>query len=151
MPPAIEVRDVSKRFGLNTEGVKSHKERAMRFGRVKYDDFWALRDISFEGAEGETVGLHGHHGSGKSTLPKCIGGILRPTSGEIVTRGRMASLLELGAGFHPDLTGRENVYLNASILGIGRRDIEKRFDEIVAFAELEQFIDNQVKHYSSGM
>lgn len=151
MPPAIEVRDVSKRFRLNTEGVKSLKERAMRFGRVKYEDFWALRDITFDVEEGETVGLLGHNGSGKSTLLKCIGGILRPTSGEIVTRGRMASLLELGAGFHPDLTGRENVYLNASILGIGRRDIEKRFDEIVAFAELEQFIDNQVKHYSSGM
>jgi ABC-2 type transport system ATP-binding protein len=107
--------------------------------------------VSFDVAEGETVGLLGHNGSGKSTLLKCVGGILRPTAGEIRTRGRVASLLELGAGFHPDLTGRENVFLNGSILGLSRRDIERRFDEIVAFAELEQFIDNQVKHYSSGM
>jgi ABC-2 type transport system ATP-binding protein len=151
VPAAIEIRGVSKRFRVNREGVKSVKERAMRLGRVSYEDFWALRDIEFDVAEGETVGLLGHNGSGKSTLLKCIGGILRPTTGEIRTRGRLASLLELGAGFHPDLTGRENVYLNASILGISKRDIDKRFDEIVSFAELEQFIDNQVKHYSSGM
>jgi ABC-2 type transport system ATP-binding protein len=148
---ALEVHGVSKRFRINTDHVQSFKERALRFGRVSHEDFWALRDIDFEVAEGETVGLLGHNGSGKSTLLKCIGGIMRPTTGEIQTRGRLASLLELGAGFHPELTGRENVFLNASILGIGRRDIEKRFDEIVAFAELEQFIDNQVKHYSSGM
>jgi ABC-2 type transport system ATP-binding protein len=151
MAPAIEVREVSKKFRLNTEGIRSLKERAMAFGRVHYDDFWALRDIDFTVAQGETVGLLGHNGSGKSTLLKCIGGILKPTSGEIRTYGRVASLLELGAGFHPELTGRENVFLNASILGISRRDIERRFDEIVDFAELEQFIDNQVKHYSSGM
>jgi ABC-type polysaccharide/polyol phosphate transport system ATPase subunit len=151
MPAAIEVDGVSKRFRLNTDGVRSFKERAMALGRVRYEDFWALRDIRFEVAEGETVGLLGHNGSGKSTLLKCIGGILAPTTGEIRTRGRVASLLELGAGFHPDLTGRENVFLNASILGISRRDIQRRFDEIVGFAEIEQFIDNQVKHYSSGM
>jgi ABC-2 type transport system ATP-binding protein len=151
MGAAIEVHGVSKKFRLNTEGIKSLKERAMALGRVHYDDFWALRDIDFEVAEGQTVGLLGHNGSGKSTLLKCIGGILKPTAGHIATRGRVASLLELGAGFHPDLTGRENVFLNASILGISRRDIERRFDDIVDFAELEQFIDNQVKHYSSGM
>jgi ABC-2 type transport system ATP-binding protein len=151
VPLALEVHGVSKRFRINTDHVQSLKERVLRFGRVSHEDFWALRDIDFEVAEGETVGLLGHNGSGKSTLLKCVGGIMRPTTGEIRTRGRLASLLELGAGFHPELTGRENVFLNASILGIGRRDIEKRFDEIVAFAELEQFIDNQVKHYSSGM
>ena len=101
--------------------------------------------------EGSTIGLLGHNGSGKSTLLKCIGGILRPTTGEIRRKGRLASLLELGAGFHPDLTGRENVYLNASILGMSKKDIDVRFDDIVGFAELERFIDQQVKHYSSGM
>ena len=125
----------------------------MHLGRKKrgHKDFWALRDIDLDIAEGETVGLLGHNGSGKSTLLKCVGGILSPTEGEIRVRGRIASLLELGAGFHPDLTGRENVFLNASILGMAKRDIEQRLDEIVAFAELEAFIDEQVKHYSSGM
>ena len=151
MIPAIEVKDVSKRFRLAHDKKTSLKERVIKLGRSSYDEFYALRDIRLTVASGETVALLGHNGSGKSTLLKCIGGILQPTAGEIVTRGRMASLLELGAGFHPDLTGRENVYLNASILGLARRDIERRFDEIVAFAELEDFIDNQVKHYSSGM
>ena len=107
--------------------------------------------IEFEVETGTTVGLLGHNGSGKSTMLKCVAGILRPTAGEIVTRGRVAALLELGAGFHPDMTGRENVFLNASILGLTRRETERVFDEIVAFAELERFIDMQVRHYSSGM
>src|SRR5205085_4377797 len=115
------------------------------------EDFWALRDITFDVPEGTTVGLLGHNGSGKSTLLKLIGGILRPTSGEIRRRGRLASLLELGGGLHPELTGRENVYLNASILGLSKKQIDARFDDIVAFAEMERFIDEQVKHYSSGM
>jgi ABC-2 type transport system ATP-binding protein len=150
---AVEVDGVSKRFRLNHERYTSLKERVIHLGRRRSssEDFWALRDISFDVEVGETMGLLGHNGSGKSTLLKCVAGILRPTGGEIVTRGRIASLLELGAGFHPDLTGRENVYLNAQILGLRNRDIERRFDEIVAFAELEQFIDQQVKHYSSGM
>jgi ABC-2 type transport system ATP-binding protein len=149
---AIEVRGVSKRFRMNTERHSSLKERVIKVGRRKPpEEFWALRDIEFDVQEGHTVGLLGHNGSGKSTLLKCTGGILQPTMGEIRTRGRLASLLELGAGFHPDLTGRENVYLNASILGMSRRDIDLRFDDIVGFAELEQFIDQQVKHYSSGM
>jgi ABC-2 type transport system ATP-binding protein len=150
---AISIQGVSKRFRINQDRQSSLKERAVHLGRAKrgYKDFWALRDINLEIAEGETVGLLGHNGSGKSTLLKCVGGILNPTEGEIRVRGRIASLLELGAGFHPDLTGRENVFLNASILGMSRRDIAARFDDIVAFAELEEFIDEQVKHYSSGM
>jgi ABC-2 type transport system ATP-binding protein len=148
---AIVVRDVSKHFRLYHEKYQSLKERAIHFGRVPYEEFWALRDVDFEVEEGETLGLLGRNGSGKSTLLKCVAGILQPTDGTITTVGRLAALLELGAGFHPELTGRENVFLNASILGLPKRDIEKRFDEIVAFAELEQFIDNQVKYYSSGM
>jgi ABC-2 type transport system ATP-binding protein len=149
--PAIEVRGVSKRFRLYHEKYQSVKERVIHFGRIPFDEFWALRDVDFEVGEGETFGLMGRNGSGKSTLLKCIAGILQPTEGRITTVGRMAALLELGAGFHPDLTGRENVFLNAAILGLPKRAIERKFDEIVAFADLEQFIDNQVKHYSSGM
>ena len=148
---AVEIDDVSKRFRLYHEKYTSLKERIIHLGRIPYEEFWALRDIQFDIKEGETLGLLGHNGSGKSTLLKCIAGILQPTSGEIRTVGRMAALLELGAGFHPDLSGRENIYLNASILGMSKRDIAKRFDEIVGFAELEKFIDNQVKYYSSGM
>jgi ABC-2 type transport system ATP-binding protein len=151
MSTAIEIEDVSKRFRLYHEKFTSLKERAIHFGKVPFEEFWALRDIALTVEEGETVGLLGHNGSGKSTLLKCIAGILQPTSGEIRTRGRLAALLELGAGFHHDLSGRENVYLNASLLGLSRRDVDKKFDEIVGFAELESFIDNQVKFYSSGM
>jgi ABC-2 type transport system ATP-binding protein len=148
---AIEISSVSKRFRLHHAKYDSLKERVIHFGRIPYDEFWALRDIDFEISEGETFGLLGANGSGKSTLLKCIAGILQPTSGHIKTVGRLAALLELGAGFHPELTGRENIFLNASILGLSKRQITSRFDEIVAFAELETFIDNQVKYYSSGM
>jgi ABC-2 type transport system ATP-binding protein len=149
---SIEVEGVSKRFRLSAERHSSLKERVVGRGRRQpAEELWALRDVSFEVPEGKTVGLLGHNGSGKSTLLKCVGGILQPTEGVIRTSGRLASLLELGAGFHPDLTGRENVFLNASILGMSKRDIELRFDDIVGFAELERFIDQQVKHYSSGM
>jgi ABC-2 type transport system ATP-binding protein len=150
---AIEVENVSKRFRLYHEQFTSLKERALHFGKVPFEDFWALRDIDLDIKAGETFGLLGHNGSGKSTLLKCIAGILRPTSGEIRTVGRLAALLELGAGFQPDLSGRENVYLNASILGVKRAEIDRRFDEIVDFAgdEVERMIDNQVKFYSSGM
>ncbi|HEX2025701.1 MAG TPA: ABC transporter ATP-binding protein, partial [Actinomycetota bacterium] len=108
-------------------------------------------EVGFEVPEGQTWGLVGANGSGKTTLLKIIGGILRPTEGRVVTRGRIAALLELGAGFHPELTGRENVYLNASILGLSRKETDRYFDDIVGFAELEDFIDSQVKYYSSGM
>jgi len=151
MTPAIEIESVTKRFRLYHEKAPSLKERVIKFGRLPHEDFWALRDVSLAVNAGESLGLLGHNGSGKSTLLKCAAGILRPTSGRITVRGRVAALLELGAGFHPDLTGRENVYLNGSILGFTRSDIDRIFDDIVAFAEIGPFIDNQVKHYSSGM
>ena len=123
----------------------------MRRHRVKYDEFWALKDISFEVPSGTTFALIGENGSGKSTLLKCIARILRPESGEIVTKGKISALLELGAGFHPELSGRDNVFVNGSILGLSRKEIERRFDQIVEFAGLEKFIDVPVKNYSSGM
>ena len=148
---AVDVVDVTKRFRLYTEKYQSLKERVLHAGRNPYQDFFALRDINFEIPEGQTVGILGRNGSGKSTLLKCVSGILQPTKGKVVVRGSLAALLELGAGFQPELSGRENIYLNASLLGLSTKDVDKRFDEIVAFAELEQFIDNQVKYYSSGM
>ncbi len=151
MGVAIEIENVGKRFRLYREKSDSLKEKFVNIGRNDHEDFWALRDIDFSVQEGEMVGLLGHNGSGKSTLLKCIAGILRPTTGSIRTAGRIAALLELGSGMHPELTGRENVFLNGSILGLSRREVMKRFDDIVAFAEIDEFIDNQVKHYSSGM
>ena len=148
--PAIEVRDVSKRFRIYREKPTSLKQRLLT-SRSRAEDFWALRDVALDVGEGSTFGLIGHNGSGKTTLLKCVAGILRPTSGAILQRGRLAALLELGAGFHPELTGRENVYLNASFLGLSRKQTDAAFDDIVAFAELEDFIDNEVKFYSSGM
>src|SRR5437764_634337 len=147
---AITVDGISKRFRLYRERPTSLKERIVRF-RMHADELWALRDVSFDVPSGQTLGLIGPNGSGKTTLLKIIAGILRPTEGRVTTRGRIAELLALAAGFHPELTGRENVYLNASILGLSRRETERRFDDIIAFAELEEFVDNQVKFYSSGM
>jgi ABC-2 type transport system ATP-binding protein len=149
--PAISIEGVSKRFHLYHERPSSLKERVLRLRRTRKEQFWALRDVTFGVPEGSTLGLVGANGSGKTTLLKIIGGILRPTGGRVTTRGRIAALLELGAGFHPELTGRENVYLNASILGLSKKETDRRFDDIVGFSELEPFIDNQVKHYSSGM
>src|SRR5512132_149006 len=148
--PALEVSDVSKKFRLYRERPTSLKARLLHSG-IRAEDFWALRDVSFHIPEGSSLGLIGHNGSGKTTLLKIVAGILRPTSGTVRQRGRMAALLELGAGFHPELTGRENVYLNASFLGLSRRQTDAAFDDIVAFAELEDFIANEVKFYSSGM
>jgi len=147
---AIEIENVSKVFKLFRERPSSIKARLIR-SRSKAEDFWALKDVTFDVQEGESLGLIGHNGSGKTTLLKVIAGILRPTSGTVRQRGRIAALLELGAGFHPELTGRENVYLNASFLGLTRKDTDRVFDDIVGFAELEGFMDNQVKFYSSGM
>jgi ABC-2 type transport system ATP-binding protein len=151
MAAAIEVRSISKQFKLYHEHYTSLKERVVHYGRIPYEPFMALQDVDFDVEAGSTVGILGHNGCGKSTLLKCVAGILQPTRGEIVTRGRVAALLELGAGFNHELTGRENVFMNASILGLSKKDTELIFDEIVAFAELERFIDMQVRHYSSGM
>jgi ABC-2 type transport system ATP-binding protein len=148
---SVSIENVSKFFRLYKERSHSLKERAIRLGRNPYETFWALRDVTLDVHEGETVGLLGHNGSGKSTLLKCVAGTLHPTMGEIKTKGRVAALLELGAGFHGDLTGRENVYLNGSILGFSRAEVSRIFDDIVNFAELHDFIDLPVKHYSSGM
>ena len=148
---AVDVQDVSKRFRLYHEKYTSLKEKLIHIGRVPYEDLWALRDVSFEVKEGETVGILGRNGSGKSTALKCICGVLQPTTGQVVVRGKLAGLLELGAGFQQDLSGRENIYLNGSMLGLSKREVDRLFDDIVEFAELGQFIDNQVKFYSSGM
>ncbi len=149
--PAVRVEGVSKRFRLYHEKYTSLKERIIHMNNMPHEDLWALADVDIEIGQGETVGLLGHNGSGKSTLLKCIAGILQPTSGRILVRGQLAAMLELGSGFHPELSGRDNIYLNAALLGMGRHDVERRFDEIVAFAELEHFIDNQIRFYSSGM
>ncbi|HUC32031.1 MAG TPA: ABC transporter ATP-binding protein, partial [Ilumatobacteraceae bacterium] len=148
---AIVATDISKVFKLHVNPASSMKERMVRMGRTKTREFTALQPLDLTVGTGETLGILGHNGSGKSTLLKCISGILKPTTGQIQLRGRIASLLELGAGFHPELTGRENVYINAAFLGITRHEIERRFDDIVEFAELSEFIDEPVKHYSSGM
>jgi ABC-2 type transport system ATP-binding protein len=147
---AIEVAGVSKRFRIYREKPTSLKQRLLS-GRVRAEDFWALKDVSFDVAQGETLALIGHNGSGKSTLLKVIAGILRPTEGLVRQRGRIAALLELGAGFHQELTGRENVYLNASFLGLSRHETDRVYDDIVAFAELPDFMETAVKFYSSGM
>jgi len=149
--PAITIDSVTKVFKLARDKPKSAKERVIRAGRITWEEFHALHDVSFTVSQGETLAMLGHNGSGKSTLLKCVAGTLRPTSGTITKRGRLAALLELGAGFHPDLTGRENVYLNGSILGFSKVQVDGIFDDVVAFAELEDFIDQQVKHFSSGM
>lgn len=147
----VRVNNVSKRFVMHKH--KSLKERIVNFSSARRhrEDFWALRDIDLDISLGSTVGLVGHNGSGKSTLLKVIGGIIAPTSGDVQRRGRMAALLELGAGFHPDLTGRENVYLNGAVLGLTTREVDRYFDAIVDFSGIEEFIDTQVKFYSSGM
>lgn len=150
-PEIVRLDGVSKRFVLLRD--KSVKERLLNISasRAHRQEFWALRDIDLSIPAGTSVGLVGHNGSGKSTLLKLIGGILQPTSGSVSRRGRLAALLELGAGFHPDLTGRENVYLNAALLGMSRAGTRAAFDRIVDFSGVESFIDTAVKFYSSGM
>jgi ABC-2 type transport system ATP-binding protein/lipopolysaccharide transport system ATP-binding protein len=151
MKPAIEVRNVSKRYRLYTDRRDSLREWFVRMGGSQFEDFWALRNVDFVVEPGQTVGIIGHNGSGKSTLLRLMAGIHRPTGGSVVTRGRMGSLLELGAGFHPNLTGRENVRLNAAILGISRKYVDSRMDAIAEFAGVERFFDSPLKVYSSGM
>ena len=148
---AVVAEDVSKRFRLYHERNQSLKAALMRKRRAVVEEFWALKDVSLEVPEGTTFGIIGENGSGKSTLMKCMAKILRPDSGRVAVTGKVSALLELGAGFHPELSGRENVYLNGSILGISQKEITRRFDGIVEFAGLGQFIDQPVKNYSSGM
>src|ERR1700730_6958331 len=162
---AIRVRDLSKRYQIGRPeaaygsfremlvGVATAPVRRLRrlSGRVDDGWVWALRDLSFEAAPGEVLAVIGRNGAGKSTLLKVLSRITEPTTGRIELRGRVASLLEVGTGFHPDLTGRENVYLNGAILGMPRAEIRRKFDAIVDFAEIETFLDTPIKHYSSGM
>lgn len=162
MSKIIEVKNISKKYklGQNKAGyltlrdvlVDAFKSPKNIFKRKKSkDDFWALKDISFSVEKGEAIGIIGANGAGKSTLLKILSQITPPTEGEIIMRGRVASLLEVGTGFHPELTGRENIYLNGSILGMSKKEIEKKFDEIVEFSGVEKFLDTPVKRYSSGM
>jgi len=149
--PAIVVEHISKKFRIYDERNRSLKSAVMRGRRARFAEFLAVDDVSFTVERGTTFGLVGENGCGKSTTLKCLTRTIRPESGSITLNGKMAALLELGAGFHPELSGRENVYLNAAILGMGRKEVQSKFDDIVEFAGLERFIDMPVKNYSSGM
>lgn len=150
--PSIIVDGVTKQFvKRNSHSFKEAFVGWIRGKKVRSDMFTALDDLSFQIGEGESVAVMGLNGSGKSTTLKLISGVLEPDKGKVYTRGRVAGLIEVGAGFHPDLSGRENVYLNAAILGMNKDEIDARFDDIVAFSEIGDFIDQEVKHYSSGM
>jgi lipopolysaccharide transport system ATP-binding protein len=163
--PAVTVENISKRYKLglstrpsglreaivNSVGSTFRKLRGFGEDRAKHEDFWALKDVSFEINQGEAIGILGRNGAGKSTLLKVLSRITEPTEGMARLRGRVGSLLEVGTGFHPELTGRENIYLNGSILGMKRAEITRKFDEIVAFSDVERFLDTPVKRYSSGM
>ena len=149
--PAISVDNVSKRYRLYKERSSSLKEAITRRSVARYDEFWALKDVSLEVEPGTVYGLVGHNGSGKSTLLRMMAGIQRPEKGKVAINGRVSALLELGAGFHPELSGRENIYLNASILGLKKREIDAMYDQIVDFSGLGEFVDTPVKVYSSGM
>ncbi|MDQ0613325.1 ABC-2 type transport system ATP-binding protein [Microbacterium sp. W4I4] len=151
LAPSVIVSGVHKMFTLNH--AFSFKDTVVSWIRRRKTSstFEALKDVDIVINKGESVALLGLNGSGKSTLLKLISGVMQPDTGEVLTRGRVAGLIEVGAGFHPDLSGRENVFLNAAILGMKRHEIEARYDEIVAFSEIEEFIDQEVKHYSSGM
>ena len=154
MTATIRFDNVSKKFTLRHERARSFQEATLAFlkGRNNSrEELWALKDASFAVERGKTLGIIGPNGSGKSTILKLITRILEPTSGQVVVQGRVSALIELGAGFHPDLTGRENVYLNGSLLGFSRNEMKAKFDSIVEFSELEKFIDVPIKHYSSGM
>lgn len=148
---AIEVKDVAKSFKVFVDKGNTIKERTLFRNRRKFDYRQVLKGISFEVKKGEAIGLIGHNGCGKSTTLKLLTKIIYPDTGSIEIKGRVSSLIELGAGFHPDLSGRENIYINASIFGLGKKEIDSRLDDIIAFSELEEFIDNPVRTYSSGM
>lgn len=153
--PIIKVENLGKKYQIGEpEKYLSLRDQIgdfFKFKKNKKDEFWALKDINFEVNRGDTLGVIGRNGSGKSTLLKILSQITPPTTGKATMRGRVASLLEVGTGFHPELTGRENVFLNGAILGMSQNEIKKKFDEIVAFSEIEKFLDTPVKHYSSGM
>jgi ABC-type polysaccharide/polyol phosphate transport system ATPase subunit len=148
---AVSIRDVSKRFRRHLDRRESLKEMVARGRSKKLQDFWALRDVTLDISRGSVHGLMGHNGSGKSTLLKIVSGIYRPTEGAVSVHGRLAALIELGAGFHPDMTGRENIRLNGSIMGLSRQEVADSMDTIIDFSGLREFIDDPVKHYSSGM
>lgn len=153
MTSVIEFDKVSKRFVLHKDERRTVQERVAGLLRRRPpgEEFWALRDVSFHVEQGQSLGLVGHNGAGKSTALKLITRILEPSSGSVRTRGRIAALLELGSGFHPELSGRENVFLYGSLMGFGRREMERRLPEIVDFADIGAFVDTEIKHYSSGM
>lgn len=148
---AIEVRNITKSFKIFVDKGNTIKERTLFRNRRKYEHRQVLKGLSFDVRKGEAIGLIGHNGCGKSTTLKLLTKIIYPDSGSIEIKGRVSSLIELGAGFHPDLSGRENIFINASIFGLSRKEIERRLDDIIAFSELEEFIDNPVRTYSSGM
>lgn len=148
---AIEVKNITKKFKIYHDKGNMLKERALHWSRNQYEERWVLKGISFDVKKGEAIGLVGHNGCGKSTTLKMLTRIMYPDSGSIEMCGRVSSLLELGAGFHPDLSGRENIYINASIFGLTKSEIDKRAKEIIEFSELEEYIDNPVRTYSSGM
>ncbi len=154
MKPILEVLGIGKKYKIThqSDGYLSIRERLLHlFDRDKKEDFWAVRDVSFSVQEGEAIGIIGSNGAGKSTLLKILSRITPPTQGRIIKRGRIASLLEVGTGFHPELTGRENIFLNGSLLGMRKKEILNKFDEIVNFSGVEKFLDTPLKHYSSGM
>ena len=148
---AIEVKDLYKNFTVYYDKANTIKERLIRFGKGKKEEREILKGINLEIKKGDVVGLIGINGSGKSTLLKLMTKIIYPTKGTVETQGKLTSLLELGAGFHPDFSGRENIYFNASIFGLTKKEIDKRLDKIIEFSELQNFIDNPVRTYSSGM
>lgn len=153
MEKMIEVRDVSMRFRMANDRISSIKEYAIARlrGKLKYNEFEALKHVSFDVKRGEVIGLIGHNGAGKSTMLKVISGILKPTEGSVIVRGNVAPMLELGSGFDFDMTGRENIFLNGAILGYSEEFLKSKYDEIVAFSEIGQFIDVPLRNYSSGM
>jgi ABC-type polysaccharide/polyol phosphate transport system ATPase subunit len=155
MKPILEIQHISKKFSINHEqqpylSIRDSISNIFKF-KKSTEDFWALKDLNFNIEQGDTVGIIGKNGAGKSTLLKILSKITPPSSGKIIGRGRIASLLEVGTGFHPELTGRENIFMNGSILGMRRKEILKNFDAIVDFSGVEKFIDTPLKHYSSGM
>lgn len=150
---AIRVEHVSRKFILSKEKVDDLKDYVIKFlkRKLKYNEFWALKDVSFTVEKGDRVGILGLNGAGKSTLLKVVSGVLKPSEGQVITEGTIVPLLELGAGFDPQYTGRENIYLYGAMLGYSKEFIDQRFEEIVEFSEIRKFIDTPVKNYSSGM